>query len=392
MAEIRPSELRFTRTERVTMGVPTADALADQAGMVDAKKVFLLASSTLREKTDEIDKIERALGNRHGATFSGIAPHAPRSDVLKAADAARDAGADLIVSVGGGSATDAAKIVSLLLKHDVRTTEDFEPLRTYVTDEGEVINPITVGPDTPVICVPTTLSGGEFNALSGATDEVTEHKQGYEHRNMAPIMVVLDPKITVHTPEWLWLSTGVRSVDHAVETLSSHLSNDFADGMAGSALALLVEGLRRVKADPSDLDARLKCQVGAWQSMISIIGGVPMGASHAIGHILGGTCNVPHGYTSCVMSPYVLAWNAEYDDSRQQRTREIIGSEFATASEALDNFIRGIGMPRRLSEVGVDESRFQQVAEYTLLDIWGRTNPRPVSSADDILEILRRAA
>lgn len=392
MADIRPSELRFTRTERVTMGVPTADALADQAGVVDAKKVFLLASSTLREKTDEIDKIERALGERHGATFSGIAPHAPRSDVLKAANAARDAGADLIVSIGGGSATDAAKIVSLLLKHNVRTTEDFEPLRTYVTDEGEVINPITVGPDIPVICVPTTLSGGEFNALSGATDEVTEHKQGYEHRNMAPIMVVLDPKITVHTPEWLWLSTGVRSVDHAVETLSSHLSNDFADGMAGSALALLVEGLRRVKADPSDLDARLKCQVGAWQSMISIIGGVPMGASHAIGHILGGTCNVPHGYTSCVMSPYVLAWNAEYDDSRQQRTREILGGGFATASEALDNFIRGIGMPRRLSDVGVDQSRFQQVAEYTLLDIWGRTNPRPVTSADDILQILRSAA
>ena len=392
MADIRPSELRFTRTERVTMGIAAAEALADQAGVVDAKKVFLLASSTLREKTDEIGKVERALGDRHGATFSGIAPHAPRSDVLKAAEAARDAGADLIVSIGGGSATDAAKIVSLLLKHDVRTTEDFEPLRTYVTDQGEVINPITVGPDIPVICVPTTLSGGEFNALSGATDEVTEHKQGYEHRNMAPIMVVLDPSVTVHTPEWLWLSTGVRSVDHAVETLSSHLSNHFADGMAGSALALLVEGLRRVKADPSDLDARLKCQVGAWQSMISIIGGVPMGASHAIGHILGGTCNVPHGYTSCVMSPYVLAWNAEYDDSRQHRTREILGGGFATASEALGDFIQGIGMPRRLSDVGVDKSRFQQVAEYTLLDIWGRTNPRPVTSADDILQILRSAA
>lgn len=392
MAEIRPSELRFTQTERVTIGIPAAEALADQAQVVDAKKVFLLASSTLREQTDEIDKIERALGDRHGETYSGIAPHAPRSDVLKAADAAREAGADLIVSIGGGSATDAAKIVSLLLKHDARTTEDFEPLRTYVTDQGEVINPITVGPDIPVICVPTTLSGGEFNALSGATDEVTEHKQGYEHRNMAPIMVVLDPKVTVHTPEWLWLSTGVRSVDHAVETLSSHLSNHFADGMAGSALALLVEGLRRVKTDPSDLDARLKCQVGAWQSMISIIGGVPMGASHAIGHILGGTCNVPHGYTSCVMSPYVLAWNAEYDDSRQHRTRDILGGGFATASEALDDFIRGIGMPRRLSEVGVDESRFQQVAEYTLLDIWGRTNPRPVTSADDIIQILRSAA
>ncbi|WP_428630276.1 iron-containing alcohol dehydrogenase [Sphingopyxis sp.] len=392
MAEITQSELRFTRTERVTMGVPTAEAIADEAGQMGCKKVFLLASSSLRENTDEIQKIEAGLGARHGGTYSGIAPHAPRADVLKAADAARAVGADLIVSVGGGSATDAAKIVALLIKHDVRSVEAFEPLRTYVTDAGEVINPITVGPDIPVICVPTTLSGGEFNALSGATDEVTQHKQGYEHRNMAPVMVVLDPSITRHTPEWLWLSTGVRSVDHAVETLSSYKSNDFADGLAESALRLLVEGLPRVKADPGDLEARLKCQIGAWQSMISIIGGVPMGASHAIGHILGGTCDVPHGYTSCVMSPYVLAWNAEHDASRQARTLAVLGGEHASASAALDAFISGLGMPRRLSDVGVDASRFQQVAEYTLLDIWGRTNPRPITSAADILEILRRAA
>ena len=392
MAHVTPSELRFTRTERVTMGMPAADALVDQAQAMDCKKVFLIASTTLREDTDEIAKIERALGPRHGGTFSGIAPHAPRADVLAATNAARDAGADLIVSIGGGSATDAAKIVSLMIKHDVRTVEDFEPLRTYVTDDGQVINPITVGPDIPVICVPTTLSGGEFNALSGSTDEVTQHKQGYEHRNMAPVMVVLDPAITVHTPEWLWLSTGVRSVDHAIETLSSDKSNDFADGLAESALKLLVEGLPRVKADPNDLEGRLKCQIGAWQSMISIIGGVPMGASHAIGHILGGTCDVPHGHCSCVMAPYVLQWNAEYDDSRQQRTLAVLGNTHPTAAEALDAFIRNLGMPRTLGEVGVDESRFQQVAEYTLLDIWGRTNPRPVKSADDIMQILRLAA
>lgn len=392
MAEITPSELGFTRTERVTMGVPAANAVAGQADKMERKKVFLLASSSLCEHTDEIQKIEAGLGALHAGTYSGIAPHAPRADVLKAADAARAVGADLIVSVGGGSATDAAKIVALLIKHDVRSVDAFEPLRTYVTDAGEVINPITVGPDIPVICVPTTLSGGEFNALSGATDEVTQHKQGYEHRNMAPVMVVLDPAITRHTPEWLWLSTGVRSVDHAVETLSSHQSNDFADGLAESALRLLFEGLPRVKSDPGDLEARLKCQIGAWQSMISIIGGVPMGASHAIGHILGGTCDVPHGYTSCVMSPYVLAWNAEHDASRQARTLAVLGSQHASASAALDAFISGLGMPRRLSDVGVDESRFQQIAEYTLLDIWGRTNPRPVTSAADILEILRRAA
>lgn len=392
MANATPSQMRFTRTERVLMGMPAAEAIADQAAAMSCKNVFLIVSTALRENTDEITKIEKKLGSNHAGTFSGIAPHAPRADVLRASIAAHDAHADLIVSIGGGSTTDAAKIVSLLIKHQVKTVDQFEPLRTYVTDAGEVVNPITIGPDIPVICVPTTLSGGEFNSLSGATDEVTQHKQGYEHRNMAPVMVILDPAITVHTPEWLWLSTGVRSVDHAIETLSSKMSNDFADGLAESALSLLVEGLPRVKADPTDLEGRLKCQIGAWQSMISIIGGIPMGASHAIGHILGGTCDVPHGYCSCVMSPFVLEWNARYDDSRQQRILSKLNGQHATAAEALNAFIKNLGMPRTLAEVGVDPSRFQQIAEYTLLDIWGRTNPRPVKSAEDILEILHMAA
>lgn len=385
-------ELTFTVTERVTMGHPAVDVVSDQIRKTGARRVFLIASTTLREKTDEVAKIEKALGGNHAGTWSGIAPHAPRSDVLKAAKAARQAGADCVVTLGGGSVTDAGKIVPLLIKHDVQTVEDFEPLRTYVDDEGNVINPIEVGPDIPVICIPTTLSGGEFNDLSGATDEATQHKQGYEHRKMAPVMVVLDPAVTLHTPEWLWISTGVRSVDHAVETLSSYRSNDFADGLAASALLLLVEGLTRVKSDPDDLEGRLKCQIGAWQSMISIIGGVPMGASHAIGHILGGTCDVPHGYTSCVMSPYVLAWNAEYDDSRQKRISECLGDANKSASVALDEFIRGLGMPRTLSEVGVTKDQFQKIAEYTMLDMWGRTNSRPVRTPDDIMEILRRAA
>ncbi|WP_300973642.1 iron-containing alcohol dehydrogenase [Sphingomonas sp. LHG3406-1] len=384
--------MTFTSTERVSIGRPAAEAIREQAERQGARRVFILAGSTLRHKTDEVGRIESALGSLHAATYDGIRPHAPRADVLAAADAARAADADLVVTVGGGSVTDAGKIVTLLIKNNVTSTDGFEPLRTYVTEDGQVINPVTVGPDIRTICVPTTLSGGEFNALSGATDEVTAHKQGYEHRGMAPVMVVLDPALTRHTPEWLWLSTGVRSVDHAVETLASDKSNDFADGLADSALRLLAEGLPRVKADPHDLEGRLKCQIGAWQSMISIIGGVPMGPSHAIGHILGGTCDVPHGYCSCVMAPYVQAWNAEHDDSRHDRISACLGAPGEKASVALDRFIRGLGMPRTLAEVGVGEDRFQQVADYTLLDIWGRTGPRPVTSAADILDILRSAA
>ena len=378
-------------TERVILGVPAATAITVETEKQGARRVFLLVSHALNTGTEEIRRIEAALGARHATTWSGMAPHGPRSHVLAAANAARAVDADLIVTVGGGSITDAGKIIPVLLKHDVRTVEGFEPLHIGVTDAGELVTPDVGAPDIRVICVPTTLSGGEFNPLSGATEEVSHYKQGYEHRMMAPVSVILDPALTVHTPEWLWLSTGVRAVDHAVEALASKLSNPYFDGLAASALTLLADGLPRVKADPGDLEGRLNCQIGAWQSMGPIIGGLPMGASHAIGHTLGGTCNIPHGYTSCVMSPYVLAWNAEDDASRQGAISRALGAPGRPASEVLDAFIAGLGMPRTLRAVGITREQLPKIAQYTLKDIWGRTNPRPIQTAEDVMVILERA-
>lgn len=381
----------LTATERVHLGTPAADALAMEAERLGAARVFLLTSASLAHGTDEISRIEVALGGRHAATHFGIRPNAPRSDVLAAASRARDVRADLIVTVGGGSVTDAGKIILICLKHDIRTIEDFDQFRTHVEDDGTVVQPDFAPPDIRVVCVPTTLSGGEFNPLSGATDERIKLKQGYSQRMMVPVAVVLDPAITRHTPEWLWLSTGIRSVDHAVETLGSLQSNDYCDGIADSALRLLVEGLPRVKADPSDIEARLKCQIGAWQSMLPILAGVPMGASHAIGHVLGGTCNVPHGYTSCVMAPFVQAFNASVNAARQTRISACLGAVDRSVSEQLDKFIAGLGMPRSLNAVGVSRDQFPIIAKYTLLDFWGRTNPRPIRNEEDVLGILESA-
>jgi len=388
-------QVTLAATEQVMFGRPASECIKELVQQHNFERVLILASKSLNENTNEISKIESVLGRRHAVTVDGIQPHAPRADVIMVANAIRAANADLVLTVGGGSVTDAGKIAALLVKHNVTDATQMEALRISMTETGEMVNPLdnmaNAGPDIATICIPTTLSGGEFNPLSGSTDEVSGHKQAYMHRDMAPKAIILDPAITVHTPEWLWLSTGVRSVDHCVETLASHLSNDFADGLAANALRMLAEGLKRMKANPEDLDARLKCQMGAWQSMVPIIGGVPMGASHAIGHILGGACNVPHGYTSCVMSPYVLEWNKSHNESRQVRIREALGAGEKTASEALDELIRLLGMPRTLAEVGVSEDKFDMVANLTLEDIWGRTNPKPIENANSIKEILKMA-
>lgn len=203
MPTLQSGAVVLTSTERVVFGQRAADALAAEAERLGARRVQLIASRSLAEGTDEIAQVETALGSRHAGTFTGVGPHAPRGDVVAAADAARESGADLIVSIGGGSVTDCAKIVPVLLKHGVRDAEAMDAYRISVNDEGEMVKPDFAPQDIRTICVPTTLSGGEFNPLSGATDPVTKAKQAYEERMMAPVSVILDPALTRHTPEWL---------------------------------------------------------------------------------------------------------------------------------------------------------------------------------------------
>lgn len=391
MTDLNASTFELAATQRVHQGRPTAEAVAEDVERLGAKRVFLLVSATLRAETDEISRVESALGDRVAAVYSGIPPHVPRSAVLKASAAATEVDADLIVAIGGGSVTDAGKLIPLAMKYGFTEHDDMEPYHVYVDEAGETIEPELLGPDVPVISVPTTLSGGSFYPLSGATDEKIGHKQGYVHRDMAPYSIVLDPAICVHTPEWLWVSTGVRSLDHALEALGSFQSDYFSDGVAQSAIRLLSEALPAVMADPADLDARLRCQVGSWQSMVPIVAGVPMGASHAIGHILGGTCDVPHGHCSCVMAAAVLEHNAPVNSERQKQISEAFGRPDMAAAEIVREFISSLKMPTSLQAVGVTEDQLDHIAEYTMLDFWARTNPRTINGPADVREILDRA-
>ena len=164
---------------------------------------------------------------------------------------------------------------------------------------------------------------------------------------------MLDPAVTVHTPEWLWLSTGIRAVDHCVEGICSSEANPYADAQALHGLSLLARGLPRVKADPTDLQARLDCQMGSWLSMGPLASGVPMGASHGIGYVLGAVFDIPHGHTSCIMLPAVMRWNKPANAERQALVAAAMGHPGEDAGDVLDAFIAGLGMPRSLGAVNI---------------------------------------
>src|SRR5258707_8109845 len=260
---LQSGRVAFGAMETVVFGKPAAETVADEARRRDAERVFLMVSGTLNSTTDEIAKVRRALGDRFAGLFDHMPPHTPRHAVVEAAAMAREAKADLIATVGGGSITDGAKAVQLCLANEITSAEAIDVLRPVKGPDGALGPPPNMKPPTvPQVTVPTTLSAGEFSAISGVTNERLRVKELIRDPGIIPRVVVLDPAVTVHTPEWLWLSTGIRAVDHCVEGICSGEANPYADAQALHGLSLLARGLPRVKADPRDLPARLDCQIG----------------------------------------------------------------------------------------------------------------------------------
>jgi maleylacetate reductase len=312
--------------------------------------------------------------------------------VIQATEAARAANADLIVTIGGGSITDGAKAVQMCLANDIRASEAIDKLRPVKGADGTVGPPEMQAPAVRQISVPTTLSGGEFSAIAGVTDERTKVKELLRHPGIIPSAVILDPAITVHTPEWLWLSTGIRAVDHCVEGVCSNFANAYADAQALQGLALLSRGLPRVKADAKDLAARLDCQMGTWLSMGPLASGVPMGASHGIGYVLGAEFDIPHGHTSCIMLPAVMRWNKPVNAQRQALISGAMAQPGRDAGDVLDAFIGRLGMPRSLSAVKIGRDKFQRIAEQAMDTPWVPRNPRRIDGPHQVREILELAA
>ena len=378
---MRQGQVSFGEQERVVFGRPAAEAVADLAEEFGAESVLVIASGTLNRETDVVGGVVEALGAKCAGVFDRMPAHTPRGAVIEATRMAREKAVGLLVTVGGGSVTDGAKAVSLCLANGVDKPEDMDGLRAG--------NPVSA-PVVRQISVPTTLSAGEFSALCGVTDERVKAKELFTHPLVIPQATVLDPAAASHTPEWLFLSTGVRAVDHCVEGVCSLEAHPYGDAQGLKGLSLLASGMKRVKADAGDMEARLDCLMGAWLSMGPLASGVPMGASHGIGYVLGALHGVPHGHTSCVMLPAVMEWNFRANRARQKLVAEVLGA--ADAAEGLVDLIEALGMPGTLGDVGVGPESYQAIAEGAMKTPWVPRNPREIGGPSDIVDILKIAA
>jgi maleylacetate reductase len=379
---------QYPTMESVIYGKPAAVALREEAERLGAKRVYLIVSRTLNTTTSEIEKIQKALGDRHAETFGGIPQHTTREVVVRVAKQAKETRADLVVAIGGGSVVDAAKIVLMCMEHEIFEQDGLDGFET--TPERRFGQFRT--PKVRMLAIPSTLSGGEYNSGALVTDTRRKLKQIFNHPMMMPLSIILDPAMTKYTPEKLWLGSGTRAMDHGIEAICSSRPNVLVDAVCQQGLRYLHDGLLRTKNDPDDEEARLSCQLGSWLSAYGLQARVPMGASHAIGHVLGGTCDVPHYFCTAVVMPSVLRYNRPATEAAQKSVAAALGATNGDASEAFAALILKLGLPRRLADVGVSEDRFELIGKNAMLSIFTRANPQPIREAGDVVKILQLAA
>ena len=339
-------EYALTQLERVVFGTGCVERLGDELDRLGASRAVVVTGRTLGA-SPLLARVTGALGRRCVEVFAGSRQHVPASAVRALLDAVDSARADCLVSFGGGSPIDTAKAA----------------LHSRLTaDPG-------ASPSLPHIAIPTTLSAGEFTAVAGITDDGSRVKHAVVDARLAPRVVLLDPELTAATPGWLWAASGMRAVDHAVETLYSTFQHPVSSSQAASALRTLATQLGP-SLEASRLDDRLDCQMAAWMS-VQGIAYAGLGLSHALGHQIGPRWNVAHGVTSCITLPHAMRAIAAMRPDRFEAIAEALRIPFDAGhprraafacADAVAALVAALALPSSLSAVGVPRAELAGVA------------------------------
>jgi alcohol dehydrogenase class IV len=345
------------------------ERLGEELDRVGARRVLLVTTRSAVSDARLAPAVEALLGGRLAGRAT-IGEHAPARSIMAAVEVARDARADALVSLGGGSPIDGAKALAFSLATGVDLTAPDAPRRSREPRRAPVV---------PHVAIPTTLSAAELSAAAGFSAEGTREKVGVSGPDLCAAAVLYDAALAVHTPLALWLSTGIRAVDHAVETVLAPGDHPLPDAAALEALRRLRIGLLAVRASPGDPASRTECQLGAWLSDL-LPGVAARGLSHTLGKRLGSRHGIPHGVTSCLLLPHVLAYLGPRSPEKTARIAEALGGVDAAAAVA--GLVARLDLPRHLSAWKLSDAELAEAV-------------RPVATdehpADDLLRILRAA-
>ena len=369
------------------------DALPATVDALGASRAMITCGPTILRACNVVPRVQEALGSRYVGTYSGVLPHSPVQTVEEGAAMAKETQPDVFISVGGGSTHDTTKAIATLLAEggDIRDyAVIFEP-------PDKIIVPPTPSPKLPILSVPTTMGCAEFSRGGGGITDLEQGRKlsiagdGVTHRT-----VIIDGQALATTPLRILVSTAIGQLRIAIETVYSTGRNPIGDGMALHAIRLLFENLP--KCHEGDIDTLLTTKTACAMASLASFGG--LGLNTATCHHVGGLYDVPHGEANAILLPHTMRYNLDACADRQRLIAEAIGVANSTmtdeeaglaAADAVDGLCRDLELPRTLREVGVPEDGLEYIATATLQDRSLSTNPKPITDAGPIMEVLHAA-
>ncbi len=333
------------------------------------------------------DLVKNALADFCVGMFDKIPADPDLEAVDTATGVARELQADCIVSVGGGSVMDTAKGVCVTLKNGGKANDYLNFL-------------VLTEPQTPHIAVPTTSgTGSEVTSVAVLTSHTAGRKLFIVDPKISPNVAILDPIFTLGLPKSLTVSTAMDALTHAVEAMTSTMSNLICDGMALQAIRLIGENLPLAAEDGKNEKARINLQVAATMAGWAFTT-AQVGLAHGMAHTVGALHHVPHGAACGIVLPKVMRYNVETSADKLALVAHALGVNIKgmgekdaalAAADAVEALMQKVGHPMRLRDVGVPEENLAICAFHAIADTAVIFNGRPVSDPNDIIQLYTQA-
>lgn len=338
-------------------------------------------------QTGIVNMVKNALGSKCVGIFSEVTPDTGIHIVNAGAEYGRAVGADILVSVGGGSTIDTAKGMAICLTKGGKL-EDHAGLN------------FLDGPIMPHIAIPTTAgTGSEVTYAAVIKDHEQKRKLLFADNYLIPNVAILDPKLTVEMPRRLTAATGMDALSHCIEAIHSMQREPIADALAFHGIRIIRECLPKAIENGKDLIARGQMLIAATLAGTAFSNS-QLGMVHALAHPVGAKFGVPHGVANSILLPHCILYNLDacpelYARIAEAMGKEVRGMDLLKAAEqaavAIWEFTKAIGMPQTLREVNVEESGLAECANDALMDGTIVYNPKPIFDPDEILKIYKNA-
>lgn len=319
--------------------------------------------------------------------FSDVVPEPPVYVGDNATQMAKDVGADIIVGVGGGSAMDVAKAVSVLVTNGGKV-EDYQGVNK-VPSKG-----------LPKIVIPTTAgTGSEVTWTAVFSNPEKKTKGGINSPYLYPDLAILDPELTLSLPPLITASTGLDAFTHAIESFIGKAATPITKMFSLTAMDLIYNNITKAVLSPDDIDARENMLYGSFLAGVAL-SNAGVGAVHAMAYPLGAVYNIPHGAANSILLPYVMDFNKDVCVDEFRDIAYIMGekvdmmSRWEVTSAVVNNLHllkEAIGLDMTLSMLGVEWEKIPELAQAALrVDRPIANNPRLITK-DDIIQIYEEA-